>query len=108
MATNEFVKVNELYEDYKERPPDKLANRMKDGTWRCWYKAKTMPGRPKFHYHHSEYAYWLTHSQSGVLITSARRLKDLKVLLQEPEFLEEKLVPSKLKDAVVRWHRTLF
>lgn len=107
MGTDEFVEVNKLYFDADRREEGQLCNRMKDGAWRCWANAKVMPGRPKFHYHNADARFWLTHTQSGVLIATSDRLKKLKLLVQEPEFLEEKLDPKKLAVAVNRWQNQI-
>ena len=75
-------------------------NRMKDGTMKR-VVAKKLGDR--FHYHKQEGRYWLTKSDSGVLITSARTIKLLKELLQEPEFFDEVLTRERAAAAVNRW-----
>lgn len=107
MGSDEFVEVDKLYTDTDKREGGQLYSRMKDGTWRCWANAKVMPGRPKFHYHNADGRFWLTHTQSGVLIATSDRLKKLKLLVQEPEFMEEKLKPRELAKAVNRWQNQI-
>ena len=82
----------------KAKPIFKL--RMNDGT------IKEVEGTKlsnDFHYHKQDNLFWLTHTRSGRLVTSAKKLKSLKELINEPEFFDEKLDVKRLHDAYVRW-----
>lgn len=77
-----------------------FSHAMKDGT------TKRVVGKPlneHFHYHKEDGRYWLTKSSSGVMITSARTVKLLKELMQEPEFFDEVLTRERIAQAVNRW-----
>lgn len=48
-------------------------------------------------------AFYLTHTETGMLVTSSRTLKALKMLLQEPEFHQEDPSVEDLYTAYTRW-----
>lgn len=56
-----------------------------------------------FHYHKQDNIFWLTHTPSGRFVTSAKKLKSLKELINEPEFFDEKLTVTGLYEAYRRW-----
>ena len=74
---------------------------MKDGT------VLSIAGTPindRFHYHKSQdNTYWLTHTETGKFVTSAKKVKSLKALVQEPEFFDEEISPRRLAEAVNRF-----
>lgn len=81
----------------KAKPIFKL--KMKDGS------VKEVEGTKltdQFHYHKDEGLYWLTHTPSGMLVTSAKRVKSLKELINEPEFFDDLTVKS-MFEAYKRW-----
>lgn len=72
---------------------------MKDGS------TKEVTGTPigvDFFYHKEDGRYWLTHIKSGKLVTSARTVKLLRELANEPEFFGDLTVRGLYK-AYIRW-----
>ena len=82
----------------KTKPKFKL--KMKDGTVREVEGTKL---NDRFHYHKAENTYWLTHTPSGQLVTSAKKVKLLRELVNEPEFFDDQLTISRLYEAYCRW-----
>lgn len=76
------------------------THRMKDGSTKRVVAKQMVDG---FHYHKEDGRYWLTKTSSGVLITSATKLKSLKELVQEPEFFDETITRERIAEAVNRW-----
>lgn len=82
----------------KTKPKFKL--RMKDGSVEEVEGTKL---NDNFHYHKSENLYWLTHTPSGRLVTSAKKVKSLRELINEPEFFDDNLTVTAMHKAYVRW-----
>ena len=57
----------------------------------------------QFHYHSQDGLYWLTHTPSGRFLTSAKKVKSLRELINEPEFFEDRITIESLFKAYVRW-----
>ena len=74
--------------------------RMKDGSTK---RVVAKPLTDELHYHKEDGLYWLTKTSSGVLITSAKTIKALKELIQEPEFFDEPMTREGIIAAVNRW-----
>lgn len=55
-----------------------------------------------FHYHSQDGLYWLTHTPSGRFITSSKKVKSIRELINEPEFFEE-ITVTNLYRAYQRW-----
>lgn len=80
---------------------------MKDGSKKVVTGTQLRPG---FNYHKDEDSglYFLDHEKTGRYIASAVKVKELKELLQEPEFFDEKLTIRKIHAAKVRWTKKLY
>lgn len=82
----------------KAKPVYKL--RMKDGS------VSEVEGTrltDEFHYHKSDGLFWLTHTKSGMFVTSSKKLKSLKELINEPEFFDDRITIEALYKAYIRW-----
>lgn len=62
------------------------------------------PLSEKYAYHKEGSYYILTHIPSGVLVTTAKKVKNLKALVQYPEFFKENASPVDILRAVNRWN----
>ena len=76
-----------------------FKHRMKDGTVELVEGTRLTD---LFHYHQQDGLYWLTHTPSGMFVTSAKKVKSLRELIQEPEFFDDITVMG-VHRAYVRW-----
>lgn len=81
--------------------------RMKDGTMK---PVAGMQLRPGLNYHKDPDTglYFLDSEKTGTYIATATKLKELKELIQEPEFFEEPLTVRNILEAVIRWTKKKF
>lgn len=66
--------------------------------------------REGLHYHKDEETklFFLTHDKTGKYIASSNRLKEIKELIQEPEFFDDTITLRGLLDAKTRWMNRIY